>query len=59
MIKIIKYITDSENITYVVILIVGIILATYKYGLIAAILAFGIVIVLGLFLGLIISWFYK
>ncbi len=57
--KIIVWIKDKKNISYVLILILGIVIASFKYSFIPAIIGFGVIVVFGLVTGFIIKTFIK
>jgi len=55
--KLIFWFKKKDNYIYVLMLIVGIIIASYKYSFISAIIGFGIIILFGILLGFLIRLF--
>jgi len=55
----IKYLKDKKNIPYYIMLVLGIAIATYKYSFLGAIIGFGIIILFGIVVGLLIRLFIK
>jgi predicted metal-dependent phosphoesterase TrpH len=55
----IKYLKEKKNFPYFIILIIGIIIRTSKYGFVPTILGFEIITLFGFLAGLIIPIFIK
>jgi hypothetical protein len=53
------YLKDKKNLPYFIMLIIGIIIATYKYDFLSALIGFGIIILFGIVMGLLIRLFIK
>ena len=56
MLQWVKY---KENYPYVIILLVGFAITTYKYNLKTALILFPITILFGIIVGLLIRWFIR
>jgi membrane protein YdbS with pleckstrin-like domain len=54
-----EYFKNKRNIPYIILLIIGIIIGTYKYNFISTIIGFGIIIIFGSIMGLLINKFVK
>jgi hypothetical protein len=54
-----EYLKDKKNLPYFIMLIIGIIIATYKYDFLSALIGFGIIILFGIVMGLLIRLFIK
>jgi hypothetical protein len=57
--KIITWLKKKDNYVYVIILLIGIVIATYKYDFLSAIIVFGGLIIFSIILGLLIRLFIK
>jgi 4-hydroxybenzoate polyprenyltransferase len=54
-----KYLRSRKNIPYIIMLMIGIGIATYKYDFISAIIGFGVVIIFSLIMGYLINKLIK
>ena len=57
--KILNYISNRDNVSFIVIYIIGFILVAYYYGLLSAIAMTAVILFLGIVYGLIIKLIYK
>ncbi len=57
--KLIAWLKKKDNYIYIIMLTLGVIIATYKYDLLSAIIGFSIIILFGIFLGFIFRRFMK
>ncbi len=57
--ELINWIKDKKNFPYVIFLVIGVAMASYKYSFVSAVIGFFIIIIFGLIVGFVINRLIK